>query len=75
MSQYFIRGREITLTGDMLGVNVMTIQAIRSLRESLTHLSLTNLTKFEDSQFATVIRTLPLLETLILRSVSFYGGV
>lgn len=67
--QNFIRGSDITLTGDLPGVNKHTIDSLPSLADQLTRLELSGLDKISDDVFGDVIGKLPNLEVVILRWV------
>ncbi|KAF8600347.1 RNI-like protein [Ceratobasidium sp. AG-I] len=66
---YFLRGREICLTGDLPDVNVKVLHAIGTRLEGgiITSLELSRLPKINDQVFASVVSRLPELERLILR--------
>lgn len=71
---HFIRGTEITLTGELTGVTNLTLHAIRDNCPDLLHLELRDLKKPSDEIFSSVISELPRLETLILRGCSQVGS-
>ncbi|KAG9018224.1 hypothetical protein FRB90_011859 [Tulasnella sp. 427] len=71
---YFIRGAEVTLTGELTGVSNNTLHAIPDKCPDLVHLELRDLTKPSDDVLSSVISELPALETLILRGCTKAGA-
>ncbi|KAG8927953.1 hypothetical protein FRC01_006665 [Tulasnella sp. 417] len=71
---HFIRGTEITLTGELPGVNNLTLHAIPDNCPDLVHLELRDLKKPSDDLLSSVISKLPALETLILRGCTQAGS-
>ncbi|KAG8888671.1 hypothetical protein FRC00_014700, partial [Tulasnella sp. 408] len=71
---YFIRGTEITLTGELTGVTNLTLHAIPDNCPHLVHLELRDLKKPSDDVLSSVISKLPALETLILRGCTHAGS-
>ena len=70
--QNFMRGRSLSLTGDLPGVGPHTIQSISRMAPSLTELRLNGFSKISDETFSSIIASLPLLELL---DVSYVGIV
>ncbi|KAG8979915.1 hypothetical protein FRC05_007358 [Tulasnella sp. 425] len=71
---HFIRGTEITLTGELPGVTNHTLHAIPDNCPELVHLELRDLKKPSDDVLSSVIKKLPGLETLILRGCTQAGS-
>ena len=68
--QFFIRGDPMVLTGNLPGVSSLTVQALSKLDPSLRELQLTELEKVSDAVVSRLLPGFPMLEVLILRSVS-----
>ena len=59
-----MRGRSLSLTGDLPGVGSRTIQSISRMAPSLVELRLTGFPKIPDEIFSSTIASLPSLELL-----------
>ena len=59
-----MRGRFLSLTSDLPGVESHTIQSISRMAPSLTDLRLSGFSKISDEIFSSTISSLPLLELL-----------
>ncbi|KAJ1301745.1 hypothetical protein OPQ81_008976 [Rhizoctonia solani] len=75
ITTYFLRGREIRLSGDLPGVNTTVLNAIgvRHNTGIITTLDLTRLLGISDQVFAKIVARLPELERLVLRGCSKAG--
>lgn len=60
----------MVLTGNLPGVSSLTVQALSKLDPSLRELQLTELEKVSDAVVSRLLPGFPMLEVLILRSVS-----
>ena len=62
----------MTLSGE-LGITSETFGAIpRLMRHTLRSLSMTEISKYSDNLYASLLKELPLLEVLVLRYIIFF---
>ncbi|KAF9654328.1 RNI-like protein [Thelephora ganbajun] len=69
----FMRGRSLSLTGDLPGVGPHTIQSISRMSPSLIELRLNGFSKISDEILSSTISSLPLLELLDVSECSKVG--
>lgn len=62
----------MVLTGNLPGVSSVTVQALSKLDPTLRELHLTELDKISDAVVSRLLSCFPMLEVLVLRSVSLY---
>ncbi|KAL5494902.1 hypothetical protein ACEPAI_364 [Sanghuangporus weigelae] len=73
ITTYFLRGTSVSLNGE-LAIASHTLTAIpRVLGSKLLVLELSDIDKYTDSTYATMVKDLPLLKTLVLRNCPKVG--